>query len=140
MADELLGFKEVGVSCVISLLEPAEVSELGLNAEESMCRDLGIDFVSYPIADRGVPENLRSFAELVHDISERALAEDYVTVHCRAGIGRSGLVAAAVLVLNNFSVDDAFAAISKARGVAVPDTEEQYEWLTKNSNAIVLGI
>src|SRR5262249_25284547 len=52
-------------------------------------------------------------------------------IHCRAGIGRSGLVGAAVLLHCGFTVREAFAAISKARGVQVPDTAEQSEWLSR---------
>jgi len=44
---------------------------------------------------------------------------------CRAGIGRSGLVGACVLGLFGVVPDAPFAMLSRARGVAVPDTEAQ---------------
>jgi protein-tyrosine phosphatase len=52
-----------------------------------------------------------------------------VAVHCRAGIGRSSLIAACVLVLLGFAPGMAFDLIGKARGVKVPDTEEQRDWV-----------
>jgi hypothetical protein len=54
-----------------------------------------------------------------------------VGLHCRAGIGRSALVAACVLVLMGMAPGTAFDLIGKARGVRVPDTEGQREWVAK---------
>jgi hypothetical protein len=45
-----------GVDLVISLLEREEVSDLGLQREAELCRASGIEFVSFPIPDRGVPD------------------------------------------------------------------------------------
>ena len=57
-------------------------------------------------------------------------------IHCRAGIGRTGLVAAGVLLHAAFSVDDAFAHITQRRGVEVPDTQEQSDWLAANFDQV----
>jgi len=46
-----------------------------------------------------------------------------------AGIGRSGLVGACVLGQLRMAPDSAFAMLSRARGLAVPDTEAQAEWV-----------
>jgi hypothetical protein len=45
-----------GVDLVVSLLEREEVSELGLQREAKLCRACGIEFISFSIPDRGVPE------------------------------------------------------------------------------------
>jgi len=52
-----------------------------------------------------------------------------VVIHCRAGIGRSSLIAACVLALRGYDAASAFDAIAKARGLAVPDTEAQRAWV-----------
>ena len=51
-------------------------------------------------------------------------------IHCRAGIGRSSLIAACVLVRAGHDVNSAFDTIAKARGVEVPDTEAQRAWVS----------
>ena len=48
-------------------------------------------------------------------------------IHCRQGIGRSSLLAAAVLEAS--SLDEAWRRIAEARGRSVPDTPEQRAWL-----------
>ena len=52
-----------------------------------------------------------------------------VGIHCRAGIGRSGLVAACVLSELGTRTDALFPMLSKARRVSVPDTPEQEAWV-----------
>jgi protein-tyrosine phosphatase len=52
-----------------------------------------------------------------------------MAVHCWAGIGRLSLIAAALLVRLGTSADQAWDAIAKARGRAVPETEAQRHWL-----------
>jgi hypothetical protein len=52
-----------------------------------------------------------------------------VAVHCRQGIGRSGLIAAGVLAASGTSPEDAIAAVSSARGLPVPETSAQRLWV-----------
>jgi protein-tyrosine phosphatase len=128
LAGEVLGWRESGIRTVVSLLEWDEAIELGLRDEEALCNSAGLHFISYPIPDRGVPGVRAGFAELISTLVERLRAGDSVAVHCRAGIGRSGLVGACVLAQLGAAPDSAFAMLSRARGVAVPDTDEQAEW------------
>ncbi|MDH7974602.1 protein-tyrosine phosphatase family protein [Sphingomonas sp. AR_OL41] len=93
-----------------------------------LCRTAGIDFISFPIPDRGVPESRAEARALVEAISARG-TKHAVAIHCRAGIGRSSLIAGMVLVLAGLSADDALDAIGRARGLTVPDTDGQIAWL-----------
>jgi protein-tyrosine phosphatase len=53
-----------------------------------------------------------------------------VAVHCWGGVGRSSLIAAAVLVGRGTDAEQAWARIAEARGVPVPETDEQRAWVT----------
>ncbi|MBI2187887.1 MAG: hypothetical protein HYU37_12350 [Acidobacteria bacterium] len=53
-----------------------------------------------------------------------------MAVHCRQGIGRSALIVGRVLVAAGRDVGTATEAIKKARGVDVPETKEQQQWLS----------
>jgi protein-tyrosine phosphatase len=129
LADEISGWHRMGLRNVVSLLEIDESRELGLADEASLCREAGLQFVSFPIPDRGIPLNQKGFAELVDDLAERLRSGDSVGIHCRAGIGRSGLLGASVLGAFGVSPESAFAMLSRARGVTVPDTDAQAEWV-----------
>jgi hypothetical protein len=128
--DEISGWRFQGIDTVITLLEEEEVSELGLQREAGLCRELGMELLSFPIPDRGVPESLRDAVGLAQALSIRIGEGRAVAVHCRAGIGRSSLIAACTLVCLGFDPAAAFVMISEARGVRVPDTEGQRDWVT----------
>ena len=72
---------------------------------------------------------MREATALAGTIVTRLNEGKAVAVHCRAGIGRSSLIAACVLVLLGFAPGMAFDLIGKARGVKVPDTEGQRDWV-----------
>jgi protein-tyrosine phosphatase len=129
LAQEISGWHDAGIRTVVSLLEWDEAVELGLDNEEALCHAVGLRFISFPIPDRGVPGSDAGFAGLINSLVERLHAGEPVAVHCRAGIGRSGLVSACVLGALGVATEPAFAMLSRARGVAVPDTEAQAEWV-----------
>jgi protein-tyrosine phosphatase len=129
LADEIAAWKAEGIDIVVSLLEPHEMAELGLQRLPESCRDAGIEFITFPIPDRGVPASPTEADRLVASLCGALAAGKSVAVHCRAGIGRSALIAACVLVRAGRHADAAFEVIGKARGIEVPDTAEQRAWV-----------
>jgi protein-tyrosine phosphatase len=136
---ELSGLRQAGIRRVVSLLELHEEFVLGLEKEREHCREAGLAFAAFPIPDRGVPGDAFELSTFSRKIYLRCAAGENTAIHCRAGIGRSGLVAAAVLLHGGSSVEDAFAKIGTARGVPVPDTPEQEEWLRRHADVILTG-
>lgn len=130
LADEISGWTAVGLSDVVSLLENDEVRELGLEQEAALSMNAGLSFERFPIPDRGVPVSADAAAQLFDSIASKIAIGRSVGVHCRAGIGRSGLVTAGVLLRLGISESDAWQRVSAARGLRVPDTDEQRAWLS----------
>lgn len=131
--DEFTGFRKLGVNCIVSLLEQAEEKELGLSAESVLCAQNEIEFLSFSIPDRGIPDTQRAMA-LASLLVDKIKQNKHVAIHCRAGIGRTGIVASAVLVKLGLNPIEAINKISIARGVDIPDTEEQKEWVLSLAN------
>jgi hypothetical protein len=126
--DEIAGWKAAGIDLVVSLLEPDEAAELGLCREAGLCRQHAIEFVSFPIPDRGVPLQPAALA-LARLLASGISAGRSAVVHCRAGIGRSSVIAACALICLGTGPDRAFDLIARARGLDVPDTGEQRAWV-----------
>lgn len=93
-------------------------------------------FRSFPISDRGLPESAVSFAELAKLLCLQISEGTNTVIHCRAGIGRTGMLAAAILANERFSANDAFSLISEKRRVQVPDTPEQRAWVTDHAEML----
>ena len=125
--DELQGLRAEGVHVLVSALTDSELVELQLTAEPELARQAGLTYVSFPIPDRGAP--VAAVTDLVDQLEEHLDGAEFIVVHCRAGIGRSSLIAAAVLVREGLSPSEAWELISTARGLPVPDTEAQRAWL-----------
>jgi protein-tyrosine phosphatase len=128
LADEMASLKTMGVTDLVSMLPPEEEWMLELSEEAGLCVAAGIRFHHHPIPDRGLPEQpeFDFFLDTLEPVLRRG---GFVAIHCRGGIGRSSVVAAALLVRLGVSAVDALAAISLARGFEVPDTEEQREYI-----------
>ncbi|MEM7663081.1 MAG: dual specificity protein phosphatase family protein [Pseudomonadota bacterium] len=136
LQDDIKALAEGGITLVVRLLTDTEVIELGLEREEDACRSSGIEFRSFQIEDRGVPENALAFVSLICELGQMVEAGARVAVHCRAGIGRSGLSAAALLINRGTTSDEAFARVSERRRVTVPDTDDQRRWIEAHAEAL----
>jgi protein-tyrosine phosphatase len=129
LEDDIASWKAAGLDLVLSLLEHTESTELGLQNYAATCATAGLELISFPIRDRGLPASVREADSLVARIIDRLTRGQAIGIHCRASIGRSGMIAAAILVRLGMGTGEAFERVGAARGVAVPDTPEQRDWV-----------
>lgn len=126
---EVSNWQRERLDTLVSLLTPAEEKEFELDGEAEQGRSVGIKVLAFPIEDRGVPVDREAFAELAQDLAAKFAAGRNVGVHCRQGIGRSGLLATAVLLDAGLELEPALKAVAAARGVGIPETAEQRRWI-----------
>jgi protein-tyrosine phosphatase len=129
LREDLTAWKDRGADIVVSLLGDGEMLINGLADEAELCRDLGLEFHRFPITDHGLPDSEDAFVDLVERLHAQSQRDRAIVVHCFAGIGRSTLVAAALLVRAGLTLTEALELISEARGITVPDTSAQHRWL-----------
>ena len=126
---ELIHLRQNGIETLVSLLERREAELLGLAKEGPLAKESGLFFLNYPIPDTHVPENIATFRRLVRGLADRLRAGESIGMHCRGSIGRSTVTAACTLIHLGWEPRVALAAIAVARGLDVPDTEEQKCWI-----------
>lgn len=136
LTDELAGWQRAGIATVVSLLEPQEVRELALDDEPLVCQYYGMDFLALPIPDAGTPQSLHAVSALVDDLVSRLRQDQGVGIHCRAGIGRSGLISACVLLRLGVPLVEVFPMLTRARGIPIPDTPVQVAWVERFAGII----
>ena len=98
LADEIPAWRDAGIDAVLSLLTPEEEHDLDLKAEGQEARTHRMDFMSFPIPDREVPNSEAEMASALEKLDGALSSGKNVVVHCRQGVGRTGLVAACLLV------------------------------------------
>jgi protein-tyrosine phosphatase len=113
---------------LVSLMENHEYH--GYRIPELLERDTygGIEILRFAIKDMDVPREAESerFEATVRDIVQRLEQGQNVVVHCRGGLGRTGTVAACVLVeLGNHSAGEAIGLVRAARKGTVQTPEQE---------------
>ncbi|WP_428243341.1 protein-tyrosine phosphatase family protein [Gynuella sp.] len=135
--DEFTAIARFGIHKIVSLLEEQEAIDVGLSRERELAEKNGMEFISFPIPDRGLPHSVARFTAFTKRLYHEMAGGVNTVIHCRAGIGRTGIVAAGVLLQCGFEPLGAFEYISQKRGVSVPDTQEQIDWVTRYCGDIV---
>ena len=126
--DEIRAWRDAGVRVVVSLLTPEEVELFCLEGEAAACRTHGVEFLSFPIPDRGVPASRNDFSRLITTLEGRLAEGKGVAIHCRQGIGRAALAAICVLARSGEPPEVVRRRVGAAHGRPVPETPEQQRW------------
>jgi len=134
----LAKLQEAGIDCFIDLTEPDELRSY----EPLLAAPRGGDRATYlrrPIPDHGVPQSEADMRMILATL-EHALAEGRsVYLHCRAGIGRTNLVAGCWLAGRDGDGEAALERLNRAwrdnarsrRWPRIPETEEQAEFVRR---------
>jgi len=124
---DIATIKSWGADTIISLLEDFEYEELQvLELPEIYLREFKT-WYNLPIPDKNAPdknwlENWRTIRERIHvQLNEG----EKIMIHCKGGFGRTGTVAAMILMDFGYSAADAIAECRKARELSVETTSQE---------------
>lgn len=123
-----------GADALVTLLERKEFERYGVPGFLERAREAGLEVVHFPIADVKTPRRAESgeYAALIERIVGLLGEGKTVVVHCRGGLGRTGTVAASVLVaLGHDDPDEAIRLVRSVRDRRAVETPEQEEYVRR---------
>lgn len=135
LEDELKHIRSSGVEILVSTLTDLEIMELDLEKQNSLSKKSGLDFRRFPILDRSIPRKDRA-PKFLKELNNELQNGKTIVIHCRQGIGRSGLMAASLLILEGEKPSAAMKRLTQVRGVTVPETPEQNAWIVQFAGSI----
>ncbi|AWB06347.1 phosphatase [Azospirillum humicireducens] len=126
MAADLQAIRRWGANAIISLLTPRETRVLGVERLAHEAGLHGIDLFRCPIFDQHPPDEEfeKTWALAGPEVRHRLRCGERVLVHCRAGRGRSGMIAARLLVELGTLADDATRLVRAARPGALLNPQQ----------------
>jgi ADP-ribosyl-[dinitrogen reductase] hydrolase len=129
---DLQTVREFGARLLVTLMEERELSMLGVHALPIAARRVGLEWKHLPIIDMSVPTAVFEHRwETVGEELRAALsAGEHVVLHCYAGLGRTGTIAAKLLIEFGLQPAQAVAAVRGARVGAI-QTRQQEKYVKK---------
>lgn len=135
---DLATIRAWGATVVVTLIDDNELLSLAVPALGAAVERLGMHWWHLPIRDVDVPDQRFAAAWPLAsaDIHVRLDRGERVLIHCRGGLGRTGLVAGVVLVERGAQPAQAIAQVRTARPGAI-ETRAQETFVLKAAAAPV---
>ena len=127
---DLDAVEQWGAAALISLIEPHELTSLGVPTLGDEVAARSMTWLHLPIADVSTPgpDFEASWAEHGDGIRARLRDGFNVLVHCKGGLGRAGMIAAKLMVELGLNPEDAVRNVRAARPGAI-ETPSQHSYV-----------
>ncbi len=126
-----------GASAILTLMPQDEMQRNAVIDLPELCAQLGLEWFHLPIEDDHAPEQL--FQEAWQQSRERihALVNDgkSIAIHCKGGSGRTGLVAAQILLERGLPLDEVIERVRAIRPNALQIPAHQ-EYITNTAKQL----
>lgn len=129
LAADLRLIQSWGASTVVTLIEDFEFELLEIPTLGEMVEEMGMRWIHTPIRDGDRPdERFEGLWESIGpELHRRVETGERILIHCRGGLGRTGLVAALLLIERGCPARDAMHRVRAVRpGAIETSTQEGY--------------
>ncbi len=113
--------KQAGAEAVLTLMPSAELAQNAASDLPALCAAKDLLWLHLPVADEQVPQADfdAAWAATIVQIQELLAADKAIAIHCKGGSGRTGLVAARILIDCGLPHAEAVAMVQTLRPKAI---------------------
>lgn len=122
--------KDQGVTVVVTAIDQAEMQAKNVGDLGAVAASLGLQWFHLPIEDDCVPDNAfqQRWQEISFDLHATLARGEKIAMHCMGGSGRTGLLAAHLLLERDWTLDEVIARVQALRPGAFKK-EDQIEYV-----------
>jgi ADP-ribosyl-[dinitrogen reductase] hydrolase len=126
LAMDLEAIQAWGATVIVNLIEDHEMMDLEVQGTAQQL-PAGIDYLRLPIPDFGVPgpEWETQWQVASPQLLDRLRAGESILLHCKGGLGRTGMIAARLLVELGSSPEESIVAVRLARPGTIESREQE---------------
>ena len=132
LAAALAALKRAGASAVITLMPQNELAANGAEHIARHCEALGLAWYHLPVADEQVPQEdfAQGWKASRQAILEQLRAGQALAIHCKGGSGRTGLIAARLLIEAGIARSEAIVLVQSLRPRAIQHPAHR-DWINQ---------
>lgn len=127
-----------GCVLLVSLVSDHELELLHIADLAERCAERGIRVIRFPFGDFSTPGSTDEVVPLTAEIARVAGHGGMVAIHCWAGLGRTGLLAACCLVALGLGSGDAITTVRRCRPRAIENSDQE-EFIARFAAALGRG-
>lgn len=130
LATDLEAVRRWGATAVVTAMESEEMMKLGVGEFGSAAGKLHLQWFHIPITDGAIPDErfVESWPHIAPTVLHELKTGRRILIHCRGGLGRTGLIACLLLVELGLSPQVSLQAVRRARPGTV-ETREQEQFV-----------
>jgi len=129
LTSDLEAIHSWGARALVSLMEEDELLAVGIRPAEVACRleNLAIEWIHAPIMDGSVPDEafMIRWRSMVPRLRSVLSEGGGIVFHCLGGLGRTGMMAACLLIEEGVAPADAIAIVRAARPGAIENVRQE---------------
>ena len=125
----------LGISVVVTLVDQAELEFYGVFGLRNALREAGLLSLQFPIHDAEPPTDLLATRALCTEILRWAGEGKHLLIHCIGGWGRSGTIAAALLIHEGYPPQQAIGLVRKSRSPRCIESASQERFVVQYAHA-----
>ena len=113
--------QQAGADAVLTLMPSAELELNAASELPALCAAQGLAWLHLPVADEQVPQAYfdAAWPAAMAQIAELLAADKAIAIHCKGGSGRTGLIAARILIELGIARSEAVSLVQALRPKAI---------------------